>query len=69
MYAPIEYVEEYTRELLFNMLVQNPRYLVEFLGYTIYSIPTKRTDQLKLGIVIELMPSILQKELNRKKLE
>ena len=41
VYVPIEYVKKFTRELLFNMLVHNPKYLVEFLGHTIYSIQMK----------------------------
>ena len=43
-FVPKDFVEEFTRELLFKMLVQNPKYLVEFLGYTIYSINEEKTD-------------------------
>ena len=67
MYVPIKFVEEFTRELLFNMLVQNPKYVVEFIGYTIFSIPKEITDQLKLGIIMEYMPNTLLKELYKRK--
>ena len=67
VYVSNDMVEMFTRELFFNMLVQNPKYVVEFLGYTIYSIPKKKTDKLKLGIIMQYMPSTLQNELNKRK--
>ena len=41
VYVAKDSIEDFMREILFNMLVKSKKYLVAFIGYTIYSIPQR----------------------------